>query len=154
MPTNSLRLHSRISQSPLSSASSSPVPSRGYMYFLGFCCCDKYHGQKQTGEERVYFSLQVTAHYEGQSGQELQEGIWRQELKQRMEQHHKLAPMASFLKQPRLFAQGRGRTSQDGLGFLQNQQFRKHPIDMLSCQSDGDNPSAKVPSFQLCQLDN
>ena len=42
-----------------------------------------HHGQKQHGEERVSFTLQLTVHHGGKSGQELKAGTWRQKLKQR-----------------------------------------------------------------------
>lgn len=39
--------------------------------------------KKQSGEEMVYFSLQVTAHHQWKRRQELEAGTWKRELQQR-----------------------------------------------------------------------
>lgn len=41
---------------------------------FAFCCWDKHHDQKQLREEKIYFSLQVIAHYGGRGGQDLEVG--------------------------------------------------------------------------------
>jgi hypothetical protein len=38
---------------------------------------------RESGEERTYFSLRLTEDREKIPGQELKEGTWRQELKQK-----------------------------------------------------------------------
>ena len=35
---------------------------------LGFCGCDKHHGPKKLGKERVYFILQLVVYFPGKSG--------------------------------------------------------------------------------------
>lgn len=52
---------------------------RRLLRFL-FCCYAKHHNKKQFGEEKVYFSLQVTAHHQWKRRQELEAGTWKQEL--------------------------------------------------------------------------
>lgn len=49
--------------------------------FGAFCCCGK-HDPKPLSEERVYFSLQATIHYQGKPGQEFNAGCWEWKLKQ------------------------------------------------------------------------
>lgn len=44
----------------------------------------KHHNQKQLGEERVHFSVQLVGLQGGQSGQELGAGTWRQALMHRL----------------------------------------------------------------------
>lgn len=55
-------------------------------------CCEEHHDQKQPGEEKVYFSLQLTVHHEGKRGQEL-----KQELKQVPRRNTVCAFSACFL---------------------------------------------------------
>lgn len=40
----------------------------GSLSYLAFYGCDKPRDQQQLGEEQVYFSLQLTAHYWGSLG--------------------------------------------------------------------------------------
>lgn len=58
------------------------------------------HDQKQPGEERVYFTLQL------KSGQELKTGAWRQILKERMEELCLLASSSRLAKLAFLYNPG------------------------------------------------
>lgn len=56
-----------------------------WLFYLAFICCVKHHDQKQRGEEeRVYSNLKLSGHPSprSESGQGLQGGPWRQEVKQ------------------------------------------------------------------------
>lgn len=48
-----------------------------------FFCWDKHHDQKQLGQERFYFILQLIVYHEGKPGQGLQTETWERELKQK-----------------------------------------------------------------------
>lgn len=59
---------------------------------LGLLLCN----ENQLGEEKVYFTTQVTVHHPGKPGQGLKVQTWGQELKQIMDKHQLLACFPCF----------------------------------------------------------
>jgi hypothetical protein len=82
----------------------------------------KYYDQKQLGEERVYFILQLRAQHPRKPGQELKAGIWSRDLIQRPWRSTARWPVShgllSLLPYPILDHLPRDGTTHSGQGLL------------------------------------